>query len=76
VAAVNLHEAKTHLSELLDRALRGEEIVIARAGRPVARIVPVDDRKPRTPGLARGRLTDAFFEPLPPEELDAWEGRT
>jgi prevent-host-death family protein len=76
VAAVNLHEAKTHLSELLDRALRGEEIVIARAGRPIARIVPVDERMPRTPGLARGRVTEAFFEPLPPGELDAWEGRT
>ena len=75
MAAVNIHEAKTRLSELLDRALRGEDIVIAKAGRPLVRMVPIDERRPRTPGLARGRVTDAFFEPISPEELEAWEGR-
>lgn len=72
----NIHEAKTHLSRLLDRALAGEEIVIARAGRPLVRLVPVDTQQPRRPGLAKGRLTDAFFEPLPDEELDAWDGNS
>jgi antitoxin (DNA-binding transcriptional repressor) of toxin-antitoxin stability system len=48
-------------------------VVIARDGKPVARLVPVAKREPRKPGLAKGRLTEAFFEPLPPEELDAWE---
>ncbi len=76
MAAVNVHEAKTHFSALLDRVLRGEEIIIARAGRPVARLVPIEPREPRRPGLARGRVTDAFFEPLPPEEWRAWEGET
>jgi prevent-host-death family protein len=73
--AVNIHEAKSHLSELLDRALAGEDIVIARAGRPLARLVPIETNLPRQPGLAKGRVTDAFFEPLPDEELDAWEGQ-
>jgi prevent-host-death family protein len=70
---VNIHEAKTHLSRLLAQVEAGEDIVIARDGTPVARLVPVTKRAPRKPGLAKGRLTEAFFEPLPPEELDAWE---
>lgn len=74
--SVNVNEAKAHLSSLLDAALAGEEIVIARNGRPLVRLVPVGDPQPRRPGLATGRLTDAFFDPLPPEELDAWEPRT
>ena len=70
---VNIHEAKTHLSKLLDRMLGGEEIIIARAGKPLARLLPVEERLPRVPGIARGKVTDAFFEPLPEEELQAWE---
>jgi prevent-host-death family protein len=73
MTTVNIHEAKTHLSRLLERVAAGEEVVIARAGRPVARLVPVGGEKPRKPGLAKGRLTDAFFEPLPADELDAWQ---
>lgn len=68
-----VHEAKTHLSRLLAQVEAGEEVVIARGRKPVARLVPVTDREPRQPGLAKGRLTEAFFEPLPAEELDAWE---
>jgi prevent-host-death family protein len=70
---VNVTHAKTHLSKLLERVVAGEEVVIARAGRPVARLVPIDPKEPRRPGLAKGRVTDAFFEPLPAEELDAWQ---
>jgi prevent-host-death family protein len=73
MTTVNVHHAKTHLSRLLERAATGEEIVIARAGQPVARLVPISPVEPRRPGLAKGRLTDAFFEPLPPDELDAWQ---
>jgi prevent-host-death family protein len=73
MATVNVHEAKTHLSRLLARVAAGEEVVIARAGRPVARLVPIDAQEPRKPGLAEGRLTNAFFEPLPADELDAWQ---
>ena len=53
---VNVHEAKTHLSRLLDRAARGEEIVIARAGKPVARLVPLEDRPPRIFGILEGQV--------------------
>jgi prevent-host-death family protein len=73
MATVNVHHAKTHLSKLLERVAAGEEVVIARAGHPVARLVPIDSVDPRKPGLAKGRPTDAFFEPLPPDELDAWQ---
>jgi prevent-host-death family protein len=73
VAAVNVHEAKTHLSKLLDRAEAGEEIVIAKAGRPVAKLVPFAPQGPRRPGLLKGRVGAEFFEPLPEKELEAWE---
>ena len=54
---VNIHEAKTHLSRLIERVESGHEIVIARAGRPVARLVPYRSRTtPRAPGLWRGRV--------------------
>ncbi len=75
---VNVHAAKTHLSRLIDRAAEGEEIIIARAGKPIARLGPLEvDRKPRRPGLMRGRITIAkdFDAPLPRELLDAFYGR-
>ena len=62
---VNVHEAKTQLSRLLQAVEDGEEIVIARSGKPVARLVPHDaDEKPREPGWARGRIEilDGFDE--------------
>ncbi len=67
---INIHQAKTHLSRLIERVLRGEEIVIAKGGRPVARLVPVAGaRAPRTPGRARGQVTISpdFDAPLPEE---------
>ena len=68
MTTVNIHEAKTHFSKLVDRVLQGEEVVIAKAGRPVARLVPLPPRVPRrTPGSAR-RLIEIgpdFDEPLP-----------
>ena len=73
MTTVNIHEAKTHLSRLVEQAAAGEEIVIAKAGRPVARLVPVDQTAPRKPGLARGRVTEAFFEPLDADDLAAWD---
>lgn len=55
---VNIHEAKTHLSRLVERVEAGEEITLARAGRPVARLIPyVPRREPRKPGLWEGRIT-------------------
>jgi prevent-host-death family protein len=71
---VNVHEAKTHLSRLLDRAHAGEEIIVAKAGKPYARLVPLAPQADaRRPGRLPGRIGDAFFEPLPEEELSAWE---
>jgi prevent-host-death family protein len=64
---VNIHQAKTHLSRLIERVEAGEEITIARAGRPVARLVPVERRRPRRPGLWKGRvvISPEFDAPLP-----------
>ena len=57
MAVINVHEAKTHLSRLLERVARGEEIVIAKAGKPVARLVPIDGKPgPRKPGAWKGKL--------------------
>jgi prevent-host-death family protein len=73
---VNVHEAKTHLSRLLEQAHAGEEIILAKAGKPYARLVPLRSEPPRRrPGRLPGRLGDEFFEPLPASELDAWGGR-
>ena len=72
---VNVHEAKTHLSRLLERVDAGEEIVIARNGKPVARLVPVS-AEPRRPGRLKGRLrigTD-FDAPLPKGIAAAFRG--
>lgn len=70
---VNVHEAKTQLSKLLARAHSGEEIIIAKSGLPYAKLVPITKVKKRSPGLAKGEVTDAFFESLPEEELQRWE---
>ncbi|HUF80148.1 MAG TPA: type II toxin-antitoxin system Phd/YefM family antitoxin [Burkholderiales bacterium] len=71
---VNVHTAKTNLSRLLDRVRKGEEIVIAKAGKPCAKLVPLDEAQEREPGLLKGwRLPDSFFDPLPVKEFDAWE---
>lgn len=71
---VNVHEAKTSLSKLLARAARGEEIVIAKAGKPVAKLVAVTKTAKRKPGLVPGLKVDkAFWHPLPDDELSEWE---
>ena len=60
-------------TRLLRRAAVGEEIVITRAGVPTAHLLRLARKEPRRPGLATGRLTEAFFEPSPAEELAAWQ---
>jgi prevent-host-death family protein len=73
---VNVHEAKTHLSRLLEQAHAGQEIILAKAGKPYARLMPLAaESTERQPGRLKGHVGNAFFEPLPDEELDAWEGR-
>ena len=72
-----IHAAKTQLSRLIERALAGEDIVISRGSRPVVRLVPVEPVVPlRRFGAMRGQLVidDRFFDPLPEDELAAWEG--
>jgi prevent-host-death family protein len=72
---VNTHEAKTHLSRLLKRVAAGEEIVISRAGEPIARLVPFVKATPRELGVDAGRFTvpEDFDAPLPDAVLDAFE---
>ena len=73
---VNIHEAKTHLSRLIAEVEAGEEIVVARGGMPVVRLVRVGEGPTaRRFGSMRGRarVGDAFFEPLPESELAGWE---
>ena len=73
---VNIHDAKTHLSKLIERASQGEEVIIARAGKPVVRLMPIEPVEcGRRFGAMKGKATidDRFFEPLPEEELAAWE---
>ncbi len=73
---VNVHEAKTHLSRLLDQALAGEEVIIMRSGRPLVRLLPVATAlTPRVLGTAKGMVTmaDGFDAPLPDDILDAFE---
>ena len=64
---------KTHFSKLLKRAHTGEEIIIGKAGKPYAKLVPLVPVKERKPGIAKGGVTDAFFEPLPEIEMEGWE---
>jgi prevent-host-death family protein len=74
---VNVHQAKTHLSRLLDDVASGAEVVIARAGKPVARLVPLDSAlRTKRLGLLEGRIDvpDDFNAPLPPDAQAEFEG--
>jgi len=76
VAVITIHQAKTNLSRLIKKVSAGEEIIIARGDKPVARLVPFGEAKgKRQPGSLKGRLHvgPEFFAPLPPEEITAWE---
>lgn len=73
---ITIHKAKTQLSRLIEKACRGEEIIIARGKQPVVRLVAVEGNSgKRTPGAWKGKIKigPEFFEPLPPEELEGWE---
>ncbi len=79
MVTVNVHEAKTNLSRLLAQVESGEEVVIARSGTPVARLVRCEKRGKRQFGAMKGKkeweeLSDLVLKPLPPEELALWEG--
>lgn len=73
---VNMHEAKTHFSKLVDSVMKGNEIVIAMAGKPVAKLTAIDKKPKRRPGALKGKLKIAkdFDEPLPEDILSDFEG--
>lgn len=73
MVTINVQEAKTRLSELLKRVEAGEDVVIARAGRPIAELRPVQ-RVDLVYGGFDVQVSDDFFDPLPEDELAAWEG--
>jgi prevent-host-death family protein len=77
MTTVTIHKAKTELSKLIEQALRGEEVIIARGRTPVARLVPYASEQPKRGfGSMRGRASigPEFWEPLPEEELKLWQG--
>lgn len=75
---VTVHKAKTELSKLIARAEAGEEIIIARGNKPVVKLAPIREPAGKSRGLGawKGRLVvpDTFFDPLPEQELESWEG--
>ena len=80
--AFNIHEAKTHFSKLVEQAASGKEIIIAKAGKPVAKLVSIDSNirhsnAERKLGLLAGQMTlrEDFYDPLPDDIIDAFEGR-
>jgi prevent-host-death family protein len=81
MTVVTIHKAKTELSKLLARVEAGEEIVIARGDEPIAKLVPIDPQRQTVRGYGRfAHLRDKippdmFLQPLPQDELDAWEGK-
>lgn len=69
---VNVQEAKTRLSQILAQAESGEDVVIARDGTPIVRLVPVTAPPPRELGFLSGSVPESFFDPLPDDELEHW----
>ncbi|MCP9808021.1 type II toxin-antitoxin system Phd/YefM family antitoxin [Cyanobium sp. HWJ4-Hawea] len=70
---INVQQAKTHLSALLARVAAGDRIVLARHGKPIAQLVPLDPKPKRQLGFMQGHVDQSFFEPLPDEELKGWQ---
>ncbi len=73
MSVYNIHDAKTHFSKLLKRGLNGEEVIIAKAGKPIARLLPfaINDTSPRVPGIDKGKviIQPDFDAPLPEFDL-------
>lgn len=79
MSIVNIHEAKTHFSKLLEAVSNGQEIVIAKSGKPMAKLTGISPAKPvRKPGFLKGKIKIAndFDAPLPAAMLDAFEGKS
>jgi prevent-host-death family protein len=74
--SVNMHEAKTHFSKLVDSVMKGNEIVIAMAGKPAAKLTPIEKKPKRRPGGLKGKIKIAkdFDAPLPDDVIADFEG--
>jgi prevent-host-death family protein len=74
VSIYNVHAAKTQLSQLIEQAIAGEEVIIARNNEPVVKLVPVQPRPNRQRGSLKGQIVihDSFFDPMTDEELEQW----
>ena len=73
---INIHEAKTHLSRLVDEVCKGKELILAKAGKPLVKLVPLEQAKPtRTPGFLKGKIKISadFDAPLPQDWVDGIE---
>lgn len=78
MTTVNIHQAKTNLSKLIEAVIHGEEIIIAKAGKPAAKLIPIEQTKPRRkPGSLKGKIkmSKDFNAPLPDDILDDFEGK-
>jgi prevent-host-death family protein len=78
MTVINIHEAKTHLSRIVDEVAAGSEVIIAKAGKPMARLIPLAGvRRPKKLGLLKGKIKvpDDFNAPLPDEVIAGFEGR-
>lgn len=73
---VNIHDAKTNFSKLVDKAHSGCEVIVAKAGKPWARLVPLEKKQERVPGRYQDSPGNDFFESLPEDKLKAWEVAT
>ncbi|MGH6903820.1 MAG: type II toxin-antitoxin system Phd/YefM family antitoxin [Geminicoccaceae bacterium] len=74
MTTIGVYNARKEFSRLIERALAGEEIVIMRRGKPMVRLVPIEEARPRRPGALKGlfEVTDEFFEPLPDDMIDTF----
>ena len=78
MAIVNIHEAKTHFSKLVDKAMNGEEVIIGKSGKPVVKLIAIQGKKPkRVPGALKGKIiiSDDFDAPLSADILEEFEGK-
>lgn len=78
MAIVNIHEAKTHFSKLVDRAMKGEEVIIGKSGKPVVKLIAIQYVPPkRVPGALKGKIkiSDDFDAPLSDDILEEFEGK-
>jgi prevent-host-death family protein len=70
---VDIYEVKKHLSKVLKEIEEGKEIILIKSGKPIAKIVPLDFKSPRIPGIVKGKIGLEIIDPLPDDELETWK---